>query len=68
MLKHKSFAYRRYRETSVKKDHNESLFTLLRTLPRFVDESGELVKTAVVNSAWNSDPELMRLLLGDAGG
>lgn len=51
----------------MKKDLNESLFTLLKTLPRFVDESGELVKTAVVNSAWNSDPELITLLLGDAG-
>ena len=67
MIKHNSFACRSYRETSVKKNLDESLFTLLKTLPRFVDESGELVKTAVVNSAWNSDPELIGLLLGDAG-
>ena len=51
----------------MKKNLDESLFTLLKTLPRFVDESGELVKTVVINSAWNSDPELIRLLLGDAG-
>lgn len=46
----------------MKKDLDESLFTLLETLPRFVDEGGELVKTAVVNGAWNSDPKLLRLL------
>lgn len=51
----------------MKKDLDESLFTLLKTLPRFVDEGGDLVKTVVVNSAWNSDPELIRLLLDDAG-
>lgn len=57
---------RRYRETNVKKDTDESLFTLLKTVPHFVDESGEVIKTAVIDSAWNNDEELIRLLLEDA--
>ena len=51
----------------MKKDLDESLFTLLKTVQRFVDEREELVKTAVLDSAWKGDPELIGLLLGDTG-
>ncbi|MYB33664.1 MAG: site-specific DNA-methyltransferase [Gammaproteobacteria bacterium] len=49
----------------MKNNFSKSLCALLKTEPRFVDESGELVKMAVVNSAWTSDSELIQLLLED---
>ena len=41
------------------------LIGLLKREPRFVDADGELVVAAVRDCAWNSDPELVRLLLSD---
>jgi len=46
---------------------NEKLIELLRTDPRFVDDEGELVKAAVIDRAWKTDHDLVRLLLGDPG-
>ncbi|MDT8390476.1 MAG: hypothetical protein RRC34_08220 [Lentisphaeria bacterium] len=39
---------------------------LLKTDPRFVDEDGELVKSAVIDRAWRTDHDLVALLLSDA--
>ncbi len=48
------------------KNFNEKLIELLKTDARFIDEEGELVKAAVTDRAWKIDPDLVRLLLGDA--
>ena len=48
------------------KNFNEKLIELLKTDARFIDEEGELVKAAVIDRAWKIDPDLVRLLLGDA--
>ena len=48
------------------KNFNETLIELLKTIPYFVDDEGELVKAAVVDRAWKIDHDLVRLLLGDA--
>ena len=44
---------------------NDKLINLLKTNPHFVDEEGELVTAAVINSAWQIDHDLVRLLLSD---
>ena len=44
---------------------NEKLIELLKKDLRFVDDEGELVKTAVIDRAWKIDRELVKLLLGD---
>ncbi len=46
-------------------DFNEKLIDLLRTDHRFIDDGGELVKHAVIDSAWKIDHDLVRLLLSD---
>ncbi len=48
---------------NVENSFSRNLYALLKTEPRFVDENGELVKMAVVNSAWTSDFKLIQLLL-----
>ena len=48
------------------KNFNEKLIELLKTDAHFIDEEGELVKAAVTDRAWKIDPDLVRLLLGDA--
>ena len=47
------------------KNFNDKLINLLKTNPHFVDEEGELVTAAVINSAWQIDHDLVRLLLSD---
>ena len=47
------------------KDFNEKMIELLKTIPRFIDDEGELVKTAVIDRTWKIDYDLVRLLLGD---
>ena len=47
------------------KNFNDKLINLLKTNPHFVDEEGELVTAAAINSAWQNDPDLVRLLLSD---
>ena len=47
------------------KNFNDKLTNLLKTNPHFVDEEGELVTAAAINSAWQNDPDLVRLLLSD---
>ena len=47
------------------KNFNDKLINLLKTNPHFVDEEGELVTAAAINSAWQNDPNLVRLLLSD---
>ena len=46
------------------KSFNEKLIDLLKTDSRFVDDEGELVKSAVIDRAWKIDRELVKLLLG----
>jgi len=41
------------------------LENLLKKDPRFVDEDGELVKTAVIDRAWKIDRDLIKLLISD---
>ena len=38
------------------KNFNDKLINLLKNNPRFVDEEGELVTAAAINSAWQNDP------------
>ena len=47
------------------KNFNQKLTNLLKTNPRFVDEEGELVTAAAINSAWQNDHDLVKLLLSD---
>ena len=47
------------------KNFNDKLTNLLKTNPDFVDEEGELVTAAAINSAWQNDHDLVRLLLSD---
>ena len=47
------------------KNFNDKLINLLKTNPHFVDEEGELVTAAAINSAWQNDPDLVKLLLSD---
>ena len=44
---------------------NERLIALLKTNPDFVDETGELLRDRVKNSAWDFDHDLINLLLED---
>ena len=44
---------------------NEKLINLLKTEPRFVDDTGELIPAAVRDHAWQLDHGLIRLLLTD---
>ena len=48
------------------KNFNNKLIDLLKTNARFVDSEGELIKAAVIDSAWKIDRDLVKLLLGDA--
>lgn len=43
-----------------------TLIDLLKTDPRFVDDTGELVLAAVQDSGWKMDHDLVRLLLSNA--
>jgi len=45
------------------KSFNDKLVELLKTDPRFVDDEGELVKSAVIDRAWEIDRDLVKLLL-----
>ena len=42
------------------------LMHLLKKDHRFVDQEGELVRQAVINQAWKTDHDLVRLLLSDS--
>jgi adenine-specific DNA-methyltransferase len=44
---------------------NEKLIEILKTDSRFVDDEGEVVKTAVIDRAWKIDRDLVKLLLGE---
>jgi adenine-specific DNA-methyltransferase len=44
---------------------NQNLINLLKKDVRFVDEDGELVKSAVIDHAWKIDRGLVKLLLSD---
>jgi len=44
---------------------NAKLIALLKTEPRFVDDTGELIPAAVRDNAWQLDHRLLRLLLTD---
>lgn len=44
---------------------DEKLTALLKSIPDFVDESGELLSAAVKNHAWQLDHTLIKLLLSD---
>ena len=48
-----------------KQNFNEKLTALLKTHPRFVDDSGELLNAAVKDRTWQLDHTLIRLLLSD---
>lgn len=52
-------------ENDVKKSFNEKLIDLLKTDSRFVDDEGELIKTAVIDRAWKIDRNLVKLLLSE---
>ena len=47
------------------KKFHARLINLLKTDPRFVDQDGELVRAAVIDRAWKTDHDLVRLLLSD---
>jgi adenine-specific DNA-methyltransferase len=42
------------------------LLEILKTDSRFIDQDGELVKAAVIDRAWKSDRDLVKLLISDA--
>jgi len=42
---------------------NETLQTILKSDPRFVDQDGDLLKSAVIDKAWKIDRHLIELLL-----
>ena len=48
-----------------KQSFNEKLIALLKTNPKFVDETGEFIPAAVRDHAWRLDHNLIRLLLTD---
>ena len=48
-----------------KENFNEKLIALLKNHPDFIDESGELLPTAVKNHAWQLNHNLIKLLLTD---
>lgn len=39
---------------------------ILKTDPRFIDQDGELVKAAIIDRAWKTDHDLVKLLLSEA--
>jgi adenine-specific DNA-methyltransferase len=41
------------------------LIEILKTDPRFIDQDGELVKAAIIDRAWKTDRDLVKLLLFD---
>ncbi len=41
------------------------LIGILKTDPRFTDQDGELVKAAIIDRAWKTDRDLVKLLLSD---
>ncbi|MDO9549242.1 MAG: site-specific DNA-methyltransferase [Candidatus Marinimicrobia bacterium] len=45
---------------------NETLQTLLKSDPRFVDQDGDLLKSEVIDKAWKIDRQLIGLLLDNA--
>lgn len=47
------------------KAFNDKLIEILKSDNRFIDEDGELVKAAVIDSAWKIDKGLVKLLLSD---
>ena len=49
-----------------KENFNEKLIALLKTEPRFVDDTGELIPAAVRDYAWQLDHGLISLLLTDS--
>ena len=49
-----------------KQNFNEKLIALLKTNPDFLDESGESLRAAVKDHAWQLDHTLIRLLLSDS--
>ena len=42
------------------------LIAILKTDSRFIDQDGELVKAAIIDRAWKTDRDLVKLLLSDA--
>ncbi|MBA7566192.1 hypothetical protein ES708_07880 [subsurface metagenome] len=42
------------------------LIEILKTDSRFIDQDGELVKAAIIDRAWKTDRDLVKLLLSDA--
>ena len=48
-----------------KQNFNEKLTALLKTHPDFTDDSDELLRANVTDSAWKLDPDLIKLLLKD---
>ena len=44
---------------------NQELIELLKKDGRFIDEDGELLKSAVIDAAWKFDKGLVKLLLSD---
>lgn len=48
-----------------KENFNEKLVALLKTHPDFTDDSDELLRANVTDSAWKLDPDLIKLLLKD---
>ena len=47
------------------KDFDKKLIKLLETDRRWTDQNGKLIKRAVIDRAWRTDPKLVRLLLSD---
>ncbi|MBU1632947.1 site-specific DNA-methyltransferase, partial [bacterium] len=45
---------------------NETLRSLLKSDPRFVDQDGDLLKSEVIDKAWKIDRQLIGLLLDNA--
>ena len=47
------------------KNFDKKLIKLLETGRRWTDQNGKLIKRAVIDRAWRTDPKLVRLLLSD---
>ena len=48
------------------KKFNDNLLELLKQDERFIDSNGELLKKSVVDKAWKTDHNLIKLLLGNS--
>lgn len=48
------------------KSFSEKLIDILKKDSRFLDEEGEVIKSAVIAQAWKIDKTLVKLLLGDS--